>query len=88
MHVNKVADYAPPGYRLTRTDYADGVCMHTFEADGRMPVSCSGSWPTADDELAALEAFQAHHTAASRAASQQTSEPVTSVERVQTRKRS
>lgn len=59
MHLSNVADFAPPGYRLERSDMGSGRCTHRFVAEGKPELVCEGSWASADEERQALERFQA-----------------------------
>ena len=54
--VHDVASYAPPGYRLARSDYADGCVTHIFEHPLGSPLKCAVS--AGEDEREALARFQ------------------------------
>ena len=61
MHIHNVADYAPKGGKLLRTDYEAGATRHVFaDAEGAELV-CEVEASSADEERAALEAFKAKH---------------------------
>lgn len=63
MHVHNVSDFAPPGYRLARTEY-EGCTRHVFaRLDGsgdELALECRPA--SAAEEVGYLEAFQALHT--------------------------
>lgn len=58
--VHNVNDYAPHGYVLAATHYADGKCTHVFSADGQRDVELVVSQH--EDEREALERFKASHS--------------------------
>lgn len=64
MHVHKVRDYAPPGYKLARTEYADGLTRHVFarvgDAGSEIALECAPS--DAAEEIGYLEKFRDMHT--------------------------
>lgn len=62
MHVHNVADYAPPGYRLERTDYGDKKCRHTFVKAESPDLVCELVAHDAAEERAALADFQLLHS--------------------------
>jgi hypothetical protein len=68
MHIHNVADYAPAGHKLLRTEYAEGKTRHVFDRiyeDDRGPgtmLVCEVPAGTAESERAALEAFMAEWT--------------------------
>jgi hypothetical protein len=59
--MHDVKDYAPVGYRLERSDYADGGVSHLFVADGRPDLVCKVS--AHEDEKAVLTSFRVGHLA-------------------------
>lgn len=59
MHIHNVADYAPAGHRLMRTDYAGGATLHVFASPEGKELVCEVIAKDADEERAQLEAFRA-----------------------------
>ncbi len=62
MHVHNVSDFSPPGYQLSRTEYAGGATRHVFSAPGLPELACECSPADADAEREALAAFQLANT--------------------------
>lgn len=62
MHIHNVADYAPAGHKLLRTEYRDGATFHVFGAPDGTERVCEVKASTADEERAALERFKAEHS--------------------------
>lgn len=61
MHIHNVADYAPTGHKLLRTEYADGGTRHVFADESGKELACVVHAADADAERKALEAFKAEH---------------------------
>lgn len=59
MHIHNVADYAPTGHTLLRTEYADGATRHVFGTPEGGELVCDVKAEDAAEERAALEAFKA-----------------------------
>ena len=62
MHLHDAASYAPPGYKLERSDHDNGVCKHLFVSAGGPDLVCEVSPKDAAEERDALLAFQTKHT--------------------------
>lgn len=62
MHVHNVSAYAPPGYKLARTEYDGGLTKHVFASPGAPDLVCECVAETPEQERGALAAFQAAHT--------------------------
>lgn len=64
MHVHNVSSYAPPGYRLARTEYEGGATKHVFaridDATSEVALECVPG--DAAEERGYLEAFREMHT--------------------------
>lgn len=64
MHVNNVSSYAPPGYKLARTEYEGGRTKHVFclvaSPSSEIALECAPS--DAAEEAGYLEKFRELHT--------------------------
>jgi hypothetical protein len=65
MHVHNVSSYAPPGYRLARTEYEGGTTKHVFASidDARREIALECAPADAAEEVGYLEKFRDFHTA-------------------------
>jgi hypothetical protein len=62
MHIHNVADYAPLGHKLLRTEYADGATRHVLGTPEGAELVCEVRAKDAAEEQAALAAFKAEWT--------------------------
>ncbi len=58
MHIHNVADYAPTGHQLLRTEYEGGATRHVFRAPDGAERVCEVIAKNADEERAQLERFK------------------------------
>lgn len=55
-----IGTYAPPGYELLSSHYADGSVVHTFACEGKPELTCTVGAHESEQEK--LDAFREEHS--------------------------